>query len=209
MRVASLASLLALTAACTSSISGSGGGGSSSTSGATGGAATTSTSVVTASTSSVSTSTASTSTTSTTSATAGCEPGVACSGGFCAGTGTSCTQSCTCDASGQWDCTLKTDAPACPAVHPACGQACDSAHLGGFSCMCTGGSAGTATPCSCESGAWQCTPPPDPAHPCPALGRCGRGRTCADFPVGLVCDLGECTCRAMCGTQLWDCGFGP
>jgi hypothetical protein len=216
MRKASLASLLAaltFAAACASNISGSGGEGTtpSSSLGTTGGAATTATTSATATTSStvVTATTSTTTTTSATSATSGCEQGVACAtpGFFCAGSSTSCTASCTCDATGHWDCTLKTDAPACPAVHAACGAACD-ATLGGFSCMCTGGSL-ALTPCSCESGAWHCTPPPDPAHPCPALGRCGRGRTCADFPEGLVCDIGECTCRAMCGTQLWDCGNGP
>src|SRR6185437_10370548 len=112
-----------------------------------------------------------------------------------------CPLPCTCDATGHYAC-AQPQTQQCPSPHATCGDPCDP--FENLACMCAS-SPGSASllPCDCnaDTNLWTCSTtggcPPDFIV---------AGSTCADYPVGSLCNVGcgQCTC-AKCGPPAWYC----
>jgi hypothetical protein len=131
-----------------------------------------------------------------------CVPGGICQpGSFCSGSlsdPNNCVDTCTCDDTGHYACTLFTDYPSCPAVHPACGSPCDPSTK--LYCKCT--TDGGTESCTCDpaTSTWSCGSSICGLFDNPPKANCG------DFPVGASCG-DVCACEPKCGVQVWVCGI--
>jgi hypothetical protein len=110
-----------------------------------------------------------------------------------------CGVSCTCDATGHYQCETGLPPPACPAETPTCDAPCDTTL--GSTCHCLGPD-GDARACSCQGPPfkWYCAPAGDPCPP-----GVGEGINCAQFADEQICASGFCACHPACGTQVWSC----